>query len=374
MKTEGQTAAVRTPAAEGFRMPAEWEPQEAVWLSWPHRRETWPGHFRTIPRKFAEIVAWISQYETVRINVTRALQPRARALLNRARADLKRVEFFDHPTDDAWCRDHGPIFVKRGASGEVALTDWRFNSWGGKYPPFDRDNAIPERIARALGRRRFPVDMVLEGGAVDVNGAGLLLTTESCLLHSNRNPDLQRGDIEQRLKQHLGVKTVLWLGHGLAGDDTDGHVDDLSRFFRVDGVVTTVERNPRDTNYEALQENLERLRGFRGPGRRRLTVVELPAPRPCFARRGERLPASYANFLIINGAVLMPTFRQAMRDAEAAEVLAGCFPGRTVVPIDCLELIWGLGTLHCLSQQQPATGGTGRRRRRRGSALTREPE
>lgn len=356
MKSDSRTNERAGPTAAGFRMPAEWETQAAVWFSWPHRRETWPGHFRAIPEKFAEIVAWISRFEPVRVNLARPLQARARTLLNRARADLAQVEFFHHPTDDAWCRDHGPIFVRNDATGEVALTDWKFNSWGGKYPPFDRDDAIPRRVAGALGLRRFPVDMVLEGGSVDTNGAGLLLTTESCLLNPNRNPQLGRKEIERRLRDYLGARKVLWLGAGLAGDDTDGHVDDLSRFFRTDGVVTTVERNPRDVNYGSLQDNLERLRSFRGRGGRRLTVVELPAPRPCFGR-GQRLPASYANFLIVNGAVLVPTFRQAMRDAEAAEILAGCFPGRKIVPIDCLVLVWGLGAIHCLSQQQPA-GGT----------------
>lgn len=369
MKTRVGSRGGRTPAAAGFRLPAEWEPQEAVWLSWPHRRETWPGRFRSIPAKFAEIIAWISRFEPVRINLTKSLRTSARTLLNRARADLAQVEFFEHPTDDAWCRDHGPIFVRNPVTGEVAATDWKFNSWGGKYPPFNFDNAIPERVACALGLRRFPVDMVLEGGSIDTNGAGLLLTTESCLLNPNRNPQLDRAAIEQRLKDYLGIRKVLWLGDGLAGDDTDGHVDDLSRFYCAGGVVTTVEQNPRDVNYKPLRENLERLQGFRGPGGRRLKVVELPAPRPCFGRR-QRLPASYANFLIVNGAVLMPTFRQGMRDAEAAEILAGCFPGRKIVPIDCLELVWGLGTIHCLSQQQPAAGLAGGPR----SALTRRRE
>ncbi len=358
-----------TPASAGFRMPAEWEPHEAIWLSWPRRRQTWPGVFHAIPARFAEIVAQISRYERVRINLARTLQARARGLLNRARADLTCVEFHPHPTDDAWCRDHGPIFVRNDATGEVALTDWQFNAWGRKYPSFALDNAIPARIARALGLRRFQADMVLEGGSIDVNGNGWLLTTESCLLNPNRNPTLGRAEIEQRLRDFLGVTAVTWLGAGLAGDDTDGHVDDLTRFFRPDGVVTMVERNPRDVNYRALRENRERLRAARGPGGRKLTVVDLPSPLPCLAGR-MRLPASYANFLILNGAVLMPAFRQARRDAEAAEVLAGCFPGRTIVPVDCLEVVRGLGTLHCLSQQQPAAGTRqaakrGRARRRR---------
>jgi len=343
----------KTPAALGFRMPAEWEPQAAVWLSWPHNRKTWPGHFRPIPEKFAEIAATISHYEDVRINLAKPRQARAWSLIKRAKADLTRVVFHDNPTNDAWCRDHGPIFVKQDRTGEVAVTDWKYNAWGGKYPPYDKDNAIPPRIARALGLRRFVVNRVLEGGSIEVNGAGSLLTTEACLLNRNRNPSLTKAGIEQMLREHLGVRQILWLGDGIVGDDTDGHIDDLSRFYRVDGIVTAVEHNPRDSNHAMLRANLERLRSLRTPAGKKFRIMELPMPAPCFCD-GQRLPASYANFLVINGAVLMPAFRQKKRDAEAAEVLAACFPRRKIILIDCLELVWGLGTLHCISQQQPA--------------------
>ena len=342
-----------TPAGAGFHMPAEWEPQAAVWLSWPHRRGTWPGHFRPIPAKFAEIAAIISRFEPVRINAAGPLQARARRLIERAGGDPANIACFPHATDDCWCRDHGPVFVKHAGTGEVALTDWNFNAWGRKYQRYARDNRIPSRIGRALGLRRFPVGLTLEGGSIDVNGAGSLLTTESCLLNPNRNPHLTRAAIERALRDHLGVNRVLWLGEGIAGDDTDGHVDDLSRFYRVDGIVTAVERNPRDANHRALQDNRRRLAELRTPGGRRFTIVELPMPRPCFWR-GQRLPATYANFLIVNGAVLMPAFRQPRRDVEAAAVLAGCFPGREIIPVDCVDLVGGRGTLHCISQQQPA--------------------
>jgi agmatine deiminase len=342
-----------TPASLGFRMPAEWEPQTAVWLSWPHKRASWPGFFRPIPYKFAEIVATISRFEEVRINIAKPLQKRAWSLIEKANADLAKVTFYDHPTNDAWCRDHGPIFVKNDKTGEVALTDWDYNAWGGKYPPFDKDNEIPPSIAKKLGLRRFEKKMVLEGGSIDVNGAGLLLTTEACLLHKNRNPDLTKEQIEQNLRDYLGVHTILWLGDGIVGDDTDGHIDDLSRFFREDGIVTVVETNKRDKNYKILQENLERLHSLRTPTKKKFKIVELPMPKPSFCD-GQPLPASYANFLIINGAVLMPAFRQPKKDDEALEVLADCFPGREIIPIDCLDLVWGLGTLHCISQQQPA--------------------
>jgi agmatine deiminase len=334
-------------------MPAEWEPHAAVWLSWPHRRKTWPRAFAPIPAKFAEIAATISRFETVRLNIAKSLQPRAKTLLNRARADFSRIELFDHPTDDAWCRDHGPIFVKHRETGEIAITDWKFNAWGGKYPKSKDDNAVPSRIAKALKLRRFVHPMVLEGGSIDVNGAGLLLTTEACLLNKNRNPHLSRAQIEQALRDFLGVHTVYWLGDGIVGDDTDGHVDDLSRFFRAEGIVTAVESNPRDENYRALADNLDRLRSLRTPAGRKFKLVELPMPKACY-RGKQRLPATYANFLVLNGAVLMPAFRQPRRDEEAAELLASCFPGRQIVPIDCLDLVLGRGTLHCISQQQPA--------------------
>ena len=342
-----------TPASLGFRMPAEWEPQEAVWLSWPHKKASWPGLFRNIPAAYANYVAAISRYERVRINCAASLQERAKRLCAKAGADMALVEFYDHPTNDAWCRDHGPIFVKNRKTGEVALTDWMHNAWGGKYPPYDLDNEIPPSIARALNLRRFEKSIVLEGGSIDVNGKGLLLTTEQCLLHPNRNPDLSRADIERVLKDMLGVRRILWLGEGIVGDDTDGHIDDITRFFRPDGLITCVEKNGRDPNHKLLAANLERMRDFRTMQGRPIDIVELPMPRPHFIK-GERVPASYANFLVINDAVLVPTFQQKRRDAEACAVIGSCFPDREVVPVDCAEIIWGLGTLHCLSQQQPS--------------------
>ncbi|HWA86802.1 MAG TPA: agmatine deiminase family protein [Opitutus sp.] len=342
-----------TPAALGFRMPAEWEPQAAVWLSWPHRRSTWPGHFWEVPPAFAAFVSALTRFEEVRINCGRMLQARARRLCVQAGADMARVRFFDHATDDAWCRDHGPIFVKDGETGEVAVTDWTFNTWGGKNPPWDRDDAVPAKVARALKLRRFRNPMVLEGGSIDVNGRGLLLTSEQCLLNPNRNPNLSRAEIERQLRDFLGVRKILWLGEGIAGDDTDGHIDDMARFFRPDGIVAGAEANGRDPNHRPLAENLERLQGFRTPAGRKFELVKLPMPAP-MGFHGERVPASYANFLVVNGAVLVPAFRQPKRDLAAGAILSDCFPGREVVPIDCYHLIWGLGTLHCLSQQQPA--------------------
>jgi agmatine deiminase len=343
----------QTPTALGFRMPAEWEPQSAVWLSWPHKRASWPRRFRPIPYVFAEIVRQISRREEVRINCAAALQPRAKRLCAAAGADMSRVVFFDHPTNDAWCRDHGPIFVKNDRTGELAVTDWAYNAWGDKYPPYDLDNRIPPSIARKLRLRRFVNDMILEGGSIDVNGEGLLLTSEQCLLNENRNPRLTRAQIEQNLKDWLGVAAILWVGDGIVGDDTDGHIDDITRFYKPDGFVTCMERNRRDPNHRILRANRERLAAFRTPAGRRFDVVELPMPKP-FGFDGQQVPASYANFLVVNGAVLVPQFRQKKRDAEAREVLGHCFRGREIVGVDCHDLIWGLGTLHCISQQQPA--------------------
>jgi agmatine deiminase len=343
-----------SPAALGFRMPAEWERQVAIWLSWPHNLATWPGQFRGIPKVYAGIVAAISRFEEVRINAAAKLHARAKKLCAAAGADMSRVTFYNHPTNDAWCRDHGPIFVKNDRTGEVALTDWRYNAWGDKYPPYDLDNKIPPSIAAKLKLRRFENDMILEGGSIDVNGRGSLLTSEQCLLNKNRNPDLTKADIERNLRDYLGVKQILWVGDGIIGDDTDGHIDDITRFYKPDGFVTAVEPNQRDANHKILEENLERLRDFRTPAGRKFDIVTLPMPKP-FAFQKQRVPASYANFLIVNGAVLVPTFRQKKRDAGACEIIGGCFPGREVVPIDCYELIWGLGTLHCISQQQPTS-------------------
>jgi agmatine deiminase len=344
-----------TPAAAGFRMPAEWEPQEAVWLSWPHNYASWPGRFRPVPYNFARIVAAISRFEPVRINAAKKLHARAARLCERAGANLANVAFFDHPTNDAWCRDHGPIFVKNPATGAVALTDWAYNAWGGKYPPYDLDNEIPPSIGRVTGLPRFVNDMVLEGGSIDVNGVGGLLTSEQCLLNPNRNPHLSKEQIEQALRDYLGVTDFYWLGEGIVGDDTDGHIDDMTRFFKPDGFITCVEPNKKEKNHEILAANLARLKKFRTPAGKKFDIVELPMPRP-FGFDRQRVPASYANFLIVNGGVLVPTFRQPGPDARAVAIVASCFPGREVVGVDCYHMIWGLGTLHCLSQQQPAAG------------------
>ncbi|MCH7227697.1 agmatine/peptidylarginine deiminase [Haloferula sp. A504] len=345
-----------TPAELGFAMPPEWAPQEAVWLSWPvPDPRHWGGSKRDrIEAGFAEIAAAISAFELVRINATSSNHQRIRSLCETARAVPERIELFDHAHDDVWCRDHGPIFVRNGATGEVAITDWEFNAWGGKFPPWDSDNRIPRRVADSLGLRRFEAGMVLEGGAIEVNGRGQLLTTEAVLLNPNRNPGLSRDDIESRLRDHLGVREILWLEKGIEGDDTDGHVDDLVRFTDDHTLVAATSASSPDR--ETLAANLERLRGFRGPDGRSFQIHEIPLPESCEVPgwRLPVLPASYVNFLIVNGGVLVPTFRQKRNDDRALGILKELFPDRTVAGIDCLELVEEGGSLHCISQQQPA--------------------
>lgn len=339
-------------------MPAEWEPHRGTWLSWPHKAASWPGKFEPIPGIFAAIVRALIPHEEVHINVGNPeLEASAREVLRGAEVPLDNVFFHRHPTDDAWCRDHGPIFVQRrraDGGAEELLLDWGYNAWGGKYPPYELDDAIPSRIAGELGLPVVTPGMVLEGGSIDVNGAGSLLTTEQCLLNPNRNPGFSRAEIERRLSRYLGVRHIIWLGDGIEGDDTDGHIDDLTRFVAADTVVTAVEADPRDANYHPLRDNLARLRSQRDQDGRPLRIVELPMP-PALYHEGQRLPVSYANFYIANGVVLLPGFAPE-RDAQAREVLQPLFPTRRVELINCTDLVWGLGAIHCVTQQWPATG------------------
>ena len=344
--------------ASGFQMPPEWAPQAAVWLSWPvEDPRHWGGRKRDVMwAKFAEIAAAISRHEAVCINAPTADHAAIAAACNKAKAVPEHVRLFDHPHNDVWCRDHGPIFVKHAETGEVAVTDWEFNAWGGKFPPWDLDDAIPGRIAAALGMRVFKGGMILEGGAIEVNGAGQLLTTEAVLLNPNRNPGLSRAEIEQNLRDGLGVRDILWLERGIEGDDTDGHIDDLARFTDERTILACVENDPSSPNRNVLADNLARLRSFHGPGGQPFEVVEIPLPEACevVGWRLPVLPASYVNFLIVNGGVLVPTFRQGKNDDRALGIIREMFPGRQISGIDCLDLVEEGGTLHCISQQQPA--------------------
>jgi agmatine deiminase len=337
---------MQSPRALGFRMPAEWEPHEATWIAWPHNREDWPGRFAPIPWVYGEIVRKLAAVERVRILIADAVEEQsARRILNKIGANLGAVEFFACPTDRVWTRDYGPLFV-RNREGEVAVTNWRFNGWA-KYDDWKKDDAIPGQIARCLKMRQWRPGLVLEGGSIDVNGRGFLLTTEECLLSpiQARNPELTRPQIECALRDYLGVQEIIWLRNGIAGDDTHGHIDDLARFVSPDTVVIAAENNRSDPNFEPLRENLALLR------KQPLRVVKLPMPRPVIFA-GQRLPASYANFYIANKLVLVPTFNDP-NDRVALSTLARLFPDREVTGIHATELVWGLGTLHCMTQQQP---------------------
>lgn len=351
-----------TPRALGYRMPAEWDRHEATWLAWPHNPEDWPGKFQPIPWLYAEIVRLLAAHEHVHLLVEDAKsESRVKGMLERAGANLDAVIFHPWSTDRIWLRDSGPIFV-RNQAGQVAITNWRFNAWA-KYPDWHLDDRIPGRVKDLLGiaewqpRIQMPDGLrrvVLEGGSIDTNGEGVLLTTEECLLSEiqQRNPGVSREQLEQIFHQYLGIDQVIWLNRGVTGDDTHGHVDDISRFVGPATIVTAVEPDANDANHEPLAENLERLKAARALDGKPFTIVELPLPRPVVFR-GQRLPASYANFYIANGVVLMPTFHDP-NDRVALQILADVFPDREVIGVHSVDLIWGLGALHCMTQQQPA--------------------
>jgi agmatine deiminase len=350
------TTPASVPADLGYRMPAEWEPHQATWLSWPHNRASWPGKFETVEPVMCTAVRALCRSEPVYINVLdTAHEAHVRTRLGTLGTSAE-LRFYHFPTNDAWCRDHGAILVRRQRDGrpELAAVHCDYNAWGGKYPPYDLDQQIPVRMAAALAVPRFVGGLVLEGGSIDVNGAGMLLTTEQCLLNVNRNPHLTRTAIEQRLRDLFGIEKILWLGDGIVGDDTDGHIDDLARFVSTDTIVTVIEDDPADANHQALVENLRRLRAFTDQHGETLQVLTLPLPH-AVEYEGQRLPASYANFYIANTVVLLPVFNDP-NDRIAIEALSACFPTREIVPIDCTDLVWGLGAFHCLTQQVPASG------------------
>ena len=342
-----------TPRQLGYRFPAEWEKHRATWLSWPHKEASWPGKLASIYEVYAQFVKELTRGERVCINVNdEAMRMHAIMVLEDQEVDLMMVDFFVHPTNDAWCRDHGPAFlVRSSAEHPKAVVKWNYNAWGDKYPPYDLDNQVPISIAEVLDLPLFRPDIVMEGGSVEFNGQGTLLTTTACLLNPNRNPHLNRAQIEAKLRDFYGVEHLLWLGDGIVGDDTDGHIDDLTRFVNADTVVTVVEENAGDENYEILRENRRQLSTMRLENGKQLNVVELPMPAPV-TYEDQRLPASYANFYIGNAAVIVPTFRD-RNDDRALAILQECFSDRKVIGLDSTDLIWGLGSFHCLSQQEP---------------------
>jgi agmatine deiminase len=342
----------RTPAELGYYMPAEWVKHEATWFSWPHNEETWPEVFSSIPIVFAEIVFHLAQGEKVKINVLDSEhEAEVRKVLEKRGVNMENVQLLPIPTNDTWCRDHGPTFLLNKNGKDKAFVNWDFNSWGSKYP-FELDNAVPSRIQEyEKDFYVFQPHIVMEGGSIEVNGAGTVLTTKACLLNDNRNPELSQSDVEEYLRQYLGVQQILWLEDGIVGDDTNGHIDDLSRFVDENTIITIVEENKEDENYPILEENLHLLQSMQNLQGDPFRILTLPMPSPVVLQ-GLRLPASYANFYIGNEVVLVPTF-QDKNDQKALDILQECFPTRKVVGINCRELVLGLGTLHCISQQEP---------------------
>jgi agmatine deiminase len=346
-----------TPAEHGYSFPAEWRRHAATWLSWPRPEGiSFPGFYHRAIEDVGRVAAAIAACEPLHVNVPNANYERiVREQLEAAGVPRRRLTVHHILTNECWTRDHGPAFVQRVRRGrtETAVVDWGFNAWGGKYPPWDADDAVPTRVASVLGLPVFKADIVMEGGAIDVNGAGTLLTTTSCLLHPNRNGGLGQAEVERYLKAYYGQRHVVWLGEGIAGDDTDGHVDDLARFIGERVIVTAVEDDPTDANYKRLRANRRALERARDADGRSFEVVELPMP-PAVVLEGQRLPATYVNFLFVNGALLVPTFGDRGRDRRAVASLQRALPRRRVVGVDCRALIWGLGAIHCLTQQQPA--------------------
>lgn len=352
-----------TPREQGFYFPAEWERHEATWLSYPHNEDSWPGKIETIFPAYHLFVKTLAEEEKVHINVLDiVMEQHVLAELESIGTKMQNVETHIFPTNDAWCRDHGPAFLlNRNDPAKKAIVNWNHNAWGGKYP-YELDTEIPRHIAEFLRLQMFEPGIVMEGGSVDFNGCGDLLTTSSCLLNPNRNPHLNQAQIETFLRDYYGVENIIWLGDGIEGDDTDGHVDDLSRFCNADTIITAVETDKNDENYRPLQDNLKTLNKIRLASGKQPTVVELPMPAPVIWE-DQRLPASYSNFYIANNLVIMPMYK-CPADDKAFYILEECFKNRKVVAIDSTDIIWGLGSFHCLSQQEPATADAESDRRR----------
>jgi len=342
-----------TPRSLGYRFPAEFEKHKATWLSWPHNETTWPGKINAIFPSYADFIKKLTEGELVRINVaSQVMKDFASDLLAMHGVNLDKVEFYFHPTNDAWCRDYGPAFLVNPVAKEPkAVVDWDFNAWGGKYPPYDLDDVVPTLIAKEFDLPVFYPGIIMEGGSVDFNGAGTVITSTCVLLNKNRNPHLNKNQIENYLMDFYGQDQVLWVDEGVVGDDTDGHIDDTVRFINEDTVITVVEERKRNENYDPLQKNLADLKRMRLLSGKQLNIIEIPMPDDVIWK-DQLLPASYANFYIANRSVIVPTFRSP-KDDKVLSIIADCFPGREVVGIDSTDIIWGFGSFHCLSQQEP---------------------
>jgi agmatine deiminase len=342
-----------TPKELGYYFPAEFAKHDATWLSWPHKEASWPGKINSIYPNYCRFIKELTKGEIVRININdEAMKTFAVAHLQKAEVDLNKVEFYFNPTNDAWCRDHGPAFLIHPTNKEKAIVDWDYNAWGNKYPPFDLDDVIPTLIGKEFKLPVFNPGIVMEGGSVEFNGKGTILTSTACLLNPNRNPHLNKQQIEKYLCDYYGAEQILWVDEGIVGDDTDGHIDDTVRFVNEDTVLTVVEENKNDENYQLLQHNLKQLKQLRLLNGKQLNIVELPMPDKV-VYEDQRLPASYANFYIANNSVIVPVFN-CKKDAIALDIIQQYFADRKVVGIDSTDIIWGLGSFHCMSQQEPS--------------------
>lgn len=343
-----------TPKELGYYFPAEFAPHDATWLSWPHKEASWPGKIDTIYPRYTEFIKYLTFSENVFININDdEMKTFALKMIERSGADLTKIKFFEHPTNDAWCRDHGPAFlINPNADNKKVIVDWNYNAWGNKYPPFDLDDVVPTLIAKQYDIPVYNPGIVMEGGSVEFNGQGTLITSTACLLNKNRNPHLNQSEIEEYLIHYYGVDQILWIDEGIIGDDTDGHIDDTVRFVNADTVITVIEEHKNDENYGLLQNNLRQLKEMRLMNGKQLSIIEIPMPDPVIYQ-DQRLPASYANFYIANKYVIVPTF-QSQKDDQVLRIIQEAFPNREAIGIDSNDIIWGLGSFHCLSQQEPS--------------------
>lgn len=337
-----------------YRMPAEWESHEGTWIAWPHNKSHWPGKFKPIPAVFARLAELIAESEKVFILINdKKMEKEAKAELKKQKIPqklLNNIFFYQIPTNSSWTRDFSPIFVKN-SKGQMAITDWIFNTWGGKYPPWNLDDIVPRKIGKILQIPVIEPGIVMEGGSIETNGKGTVITTEQCLLNKNRNPQLTKKQIEKYLHYYLGATNILWLKKGIIGDDTDGHIDDIARFVNENTVVCIVEKNRKDPNWKITKKNFKDLKKMKDQNGKPFKIIAMPMPTPIIYKK-QILPASYANFYITNKSVLVPTFN-CPKDQEALKILQKCFPSRKVIGLDCVDLVWGLGTIHCSTQQQP---------------------
>ncbi|MEM1222924.1 MAG: agmatine deiminase family protein [Verrucomicrobiota bacterium] len=344
---------LKKPRELGYRLPAEWEPQEAVWFAWPVREDLWPGLLEKVRDELASLYVLAARFQTVRVLCPVQAEKDLRARIDQAGGG-DNIELFDYETDDVWCRDFGPVFLIKEDGSEICITDWIYNAWGGKFAEQTKDDGANAWIADRLDLRRFIYKTVLEGGAIEANGAGALLTTEAVLLNPNRNHSHTKSDIERILKANLGVDRVHWFKEGLYGDDTDGHVDNLARFFKKDGIIIAETSQTEDENRPALSENLGRLREFKDAAGEPMALARLPLPKVVLNASGQRLAASYLNYLVLNGAIIVPTYEDEKGDMAALKIIGDCFPGREIIGFDCTNIIQEGGALHCLSMNQPA--------------------